>query len=141
MPELELRPIRPEQARAHTEATARAFYDTLHPDALALWAAQTEPERTLDVFDGDDIVATSGLLTRELTVPGAVVPMAGVTSVGVRADHRRQGLLGRMMRGQLEAIRARGEEAVATLWASEATIYGRYGFGLGSRCADLVVRC
>jgi predicted acetyltransferase len=66
--------------------------------------------------------------------------MAGVTSVGVRADHRRQGLLGRMMRGHLEAIHARGTEAVATLWASEATIYGRYGFGIGARCADLTVR-
>ena len=66
--------------------------------------------------------------------------MAGVTSVGVRADHRRQGLLGRMMRGHLDAIQARGTEAVAALWASEATIYGRYGFAIAARCADLSVR-
>jgi predicted acetyltransferase len=137
---LELRPIRPDEVNAHTDATARAFYDELHPDARTLWAAECEPERTLDAFEDGEIVATSGLLTRELTVPGGVVAMAGVTSVGVRADHRRQGLLGRMMRGHLEAIRARGTEAVATLWASEATIYGRYGFAIGARCADLTVR-
>jgi predicted acetyltransferase len=137
---LELRPIRPDEVNAHTDATARAFYDELHPDARALWAAECEPERTLDAFEDGEIVATSGLLTRELTVPGRVVPMAGVTSVGVRPDHRRQGLLGRMMRGHLEAIHDRGVEAVATLWASEATIYGRYGFAIGARCADLTVR-
>jgi predicted acetyltransferase len=137
---LELRPIRPDEVNAHTDATARAFYDELHPDARALWAAECEPERTLDAFEDGEIVATSGLLTRELTVPGGVVPMAGVTSVGVRPDHRRQGLLGRMMRGHLQAIHDRGVEAVATLWASEATIYGRYGFAIGARCADLTVR-
>ena len=137
---LELRPIRPDEVNAHTDATARAFYDELHPDARALWAAECEPERTLDAFEDGEIVATSGLLTRELTVPGGVVPMAGVTSVGVRPDHRRQGLLGRMMRGHLQAIHDRGVEAVATLWASEATIYGRYGLAIGARCADLTVR-
>jgi predicted acetyltransferase len=141
VPELELRPIRPDEVDAHVDATGRAFYDDLHPDARALWAAECEPERTLDAFADGDIVATSGLLSRELSVPGgAVVPMAGVTSVGVRPDQRRRGLLGRMMRGHLEAIQARGTEAVAALWASEATIYGRYGFGIATRCADLTVR-
>ncbi|HEX4691432.1 MAG TPA: GNAT family N-acetyltransferase [Solirubrobacteraceae bacterium] len=137
---LELRPIHPDEVTAHTDATARAFYDELHPEARALWAAECEPERTLDAFEDGEIVATSGLLTRELTVPGGVVGMAGVTSVGVRPDHRRQGLLGRMMHGHLEAIHARGAEAVAALWASEATIYGRYGFDIAARCADLTVR-
>jgi predicted acetyltransferase len=140
MPDLQLRPIRPDEVDAHVGATAEAFYAENDPEVHALWARECEPERTLDVFDGDDIVGTSALLTRELTVPGATVPMAGVTSVGVRADRRRQGLLGRMMRGQLEAIRDRGEEAVAALWASDTRIYGRYGFGLAARTADLTVR-
>jgi len=136
----ELRPVRPDEVDAHLEATVDAFYDELHPDTRVLWARECEPERTLDVFAAGEIVATSGLLTRELTVPGATVPMAGVTSVGVRADHRRQGLLDRMMRGQLEAVHERGVETVAALWASEAVIYGRYGFGLAARAADLTVR-
>ena len=37
------------------------------------------------------------------------------------------------MRGHLEAIRERGEEALAGLWASEAGIYGRYGYGVATR--------
>ena len=37
-----------------------------------------------------------------------------------------------MMKAQLEDCRARGD-LVAYLWASESTIYGRFGYGLASR--------
>ena len=36
-----------------------------------------------------------------------------------------------MMEAQLRDIRERGEP-VAALWASEETIYGRFGYGLAS---------
>ena len=36
-----------------------------------------------------------------------------------------------MMDAQLDDIRERGEP-IAALWASEETIYGRYGYGLAS---------
>ena len=65
--------------------------------------------------------------------------MAGVTAVGVRPTHRRRGLLTRLMRAQLEALRD-GGEAIAGLWASEARIYGRFGYGLATRVAQLEVR-
>jgi predicted acetyltransferase len=140
MPDLDLRPVSPDEVDAHAAATAAAFYKELHPSRRELWRAECEPERTLDAFADGEIVATSGLITRELTVPGATVPMAGVTSVGVRADHRRQGLFDRMMRAQLAAIQERGTEAVAALWPSEGTLYERYGFGCAVRTADLTVR-
>ena len=37
-----------------------------------------------------------------------------------------------MMRAQLDDIRDRGEP-LAALWASEETIYGRFGYGLASQ--------
>jgi predicted acetyltransferase len=45
-----------------------------------------------------------------------------------------------MMVAHLEAIHERGQEAIAALYASEAALYGRYGFGLASRTAALTVR-
>ena len=60
------------------------------------------------------------------------VPAGGVTVVGVLPTHRRRGVLTAMMQAQLEDCRARGD-VVAYLWASEATIYGRFGYGLASR--------
>jgi predicted acetyltransferase len=71
-------------------------------------------------------------------VPGGRLPAAGVTIVGVHPTHRRRGILRRMMRLQLDAIHARGEP-LAILWASEGSIYQRFGYGLASLYAVIKV--
>jgi predicted acetyltransferase len=136
----ELEPVGADALDAFLHAAEDAFHDEPQAETLALWARALDPERTLAARDGGAIVATSALLDLELTVPGATVPAAGVTAVGVNALHRGRGLLTRMMRAHLEAVHERGTEAVAALWASEAGLYGRYGFGLATRAADLTVR-
>jgi predicted acetyltransferase len=70
------------------------------------------------------------VLTRELTVPGRVLPAAHVTAVAVASTHRRRGLLTRIITAQLAAVREKGVEPIAVLWASEGAIYGRFGYGL-----------
>ena len=94
-------------------------------------------ERALGVFDGNTVVAGAGAFPFELSIPGGALPCAGVTVVGVHPTHRRQGILGRMMRAQLAEIRERGEP-FAALWASEETIYGRFGYGLAAQ--DVMIR-
>lgn len=84
-----------------------------------------EPERALVVTDGAEVVGSTRALTRDLSVPGAVVPAAHVTGVGVRATHRRRGLMAELITRQLREV----PEAIAVLWASEAGIYGRFGYG------------
>ena len=84
------------------------------------------------------IVGGAGAFPFELTVPGAVVPTAGVTVVGTFPTHRRRGVLRAMMRAQLDDFRARGEP-LALLWASEDTIYGRFGYGMASQCAEITI--
>jgi len=93
-------------------------------------------ERMLVAIDGKAIVAASGAFPFEMTVPGATVPTAGVTVVGVLPTHRRRGILTAMMRRQLDDTRA-GNEPLAALWASEPTIYGRFGYGLASFCGEI----
>jgi len=61
-------------------------------------------------------------------VPGATTPVAGLTWVGVHPAHRRRGLLGAMVDLHLARCRERGE-AVSALFAAEAAIYGRFGYG------------
>jgi predicted acetyltransferase len=84
-----------------------------------------EPARALVATDGGDIVGTTRALTRDLSVPGAVVPAAHVTGVGVRATHRRRGVMSGLIGRQLRQV----PEAIAVLWASEPAIYGRFGYG------------
>ncbi|WP_099908001.1 GNAT family N-acetyltransferase [Streptomyces sp. TLI_171] len=128
------------EIRPTTDEDFDVFVDTMHA-AFALFREETDEGRTgawwsafeldrglLAVADGRP-VGTAGAYTLELTLPGgAIVPVSGVTAVGVLPSHRRRGVLTAMMRRQLAELRARGE-AVAVLLASEALIYRRFGYG------------
>jgi len=95
-------------------------------------------ERVYAAWEGGRAVGGLGAFPFRLTVPGGRVPAAGVTVAAVLPTHRRRGLLRAMMRALLDATYARGEP-IACLWASEATIYGRFGFGLASLTAEIDV--
>jgi predicted acetyltransferase len=64
----------------------------------------------------------------DLPVPGATLPAAGVSWVAVHPGDRRRGVASAMMSHQLHEARRRGV-AVSALFASEAGIYGRFGYG------------
>jgi predicted acetyltransferase len=87
-----------------------------------------ELDRFVGALDGDDVVGCGGAYSFRLTVPGGEVGAAGITAVGVLPTHRRRGILRQMMTWWFEQARAR-REPVAILWASEAAIYQRFGFG------------
>jgi predicted acetyltransferase len=86
------------------------------------------------------MVATSGLISFELTVPGpAAVPAGGVTAISVLPTHRRRGILTSIIRREFEEMQSRGER-VGILWASESIIYGRFGYGLATNQSDLKIK-
>jgi predicted acetyltransferase len=136
---MELRQTTAAEAEAFSRAVTAAFHREPSPAELERYARIDEPERGLAWFDDGKIVAGSAVFTRRLTVPGAIVDCAAVTGVGVRSTHRRRGLLTELMRRQLQDIHERGE-AVAALWASEAAIYGRFGYGPAAGAALLRAR-
>ncbi|MQA27516.1 MAG: GNAT family N-acetyltransferase [Micromonosporaceae bacterium] len=127
-----MRPITDDEWPAYWGVLAQAFHDDFRQDESDFEREVFEPERSLAVFDGDQPVATTGAYSRDLTIPGVVTRAAHVSMVAVRATHRRRGLLTRMMRQQLRDVQAAGVEPIAALWASEETIYGRYGYGPAS---------
>ena len=88
----------------------------------------TTLDRMFGAFDGDEIVGGAGSFPFDLTVPGGSLACAGISVVGVYPTHRRRGALRAMMEEQLADTHRRGEP-VAALWASEETIYGRFGYG------------
>jgi predicted acetyltransferase len=98
----------------------------------------TELDRSIAVFDAGQVVATAGIFSYEMAVPGGMLPCGGVTRVTVMSTHRRRGLLTAMMRQQLDDMRQRGEP-LAALYASEARIYGRFGYGLATYQAEIEI--
>lgn len=117
--------------RAFYEAGETAFSGQLRDEDWTVLEPVAEADRAIAAYDGERIVGTAGAFSFELTVPGGMLPAAGVTLVGVHPTHRRQGILRRMMSAQLDQVRDRGEP-LAILWASEGGIYQRFGYGLGS---------
>jgi predicted acetyltransferase len=101
-------------------------------------SSATCSQRAHAAWDGDKVVGGSAAFAFDLTVPGAQVKAAGITVVGVLPTHRRRGLLGAMMRSQIDAARA-GGEPVAVLWPSQDTIYHQFGFGMASQAAEIDV--
>ena len=137
---MQLRPATREEFDDFSRAAMSAFHREYTDSDRERYKHIDEPERSLAWFDDGRIVATTMAFTRRIAVPGGgEVPCAGVTAVAVVPTHRRRGLLTAMMRRQHEEIREAGEP-VAALWASEGTIYGRFGYGVGSARAQLVAR-
>ena len=99
--------------------------------------AADRPGAAADTYPG-----IYGVRPMQLSVParsgGRLVPMAGLTWVGVHPDHRRQGVLSAMMAHHVEQTHREGV-AISGLHASEPVIYGRYGYGLASQAATLSV--
>jgi predicted acetyltransferase len=133
--------LRPEELRAAYELFAGTILvPPRDEDGWEPAEAGYIPERTLGVREAGALVATATSFPSRMAVPGgAVLPMAAVTRVGVRADRTRRGLLTAMMRRQLADVAALGEP-LASLRASEARIYGRFGYGVATRGRAVRVR-
>ncbi|WP_216093981.1 GNAT family N-acetyltransferase, partial [Jiangella alba] len=111
---------------------ANAFLEDVDEDTADHNRMIFEPGRTQLMTDAGRIVGSGLILTRDLSVPGGVIPAAHVTGVGVASTHRRRGVLTTLMNAMLTEAHDRGTEPLAVLWASEGAIYGRYGYGLAS---------
>lgn len=121
--------LEPAGVDEYLAAVMRGFHGDVKPEEWGPVRAALEPERNFGFTADGRWIATTGAFTRTMVVPGGTVPTGAVTVVTVAPAFRRRGLLRRMMTHQLEEIAAAGTEPVALLWASEAAIYGRFGYG------------
>ncbi|MEO7396776.1 MAG: GNAT family N-acetyltransferase, partial [Candidatus Limnocylindria bacterium] len=96
-------------ARDFLAAAETAFGEHLREDDAAIFEPVFETDRSIGTWDSDRLVGTASAFSFDLTVPGSVLPAAGVTMVGVHPTHRRRGALRRMMRMQLDDVHERGE--------------------------------
>jgi predicted acetyltransferase len=126
-----IRTITADEFEALCEVPAQAFLESWPPEALEHEREVIEYGRTIAAFDGKEMAGSASAYSFQLTVPGGSVPAAGITFVAVLPTHRRRGILTGLMEYLISQARDR-DEPVAILFASESTIYGRFGFGLAS---------
>ncbi|WP_435061517.1 GNAT family N-acetyltransferase [Amycolatopsis thermoflava] len=135
----EIRPLAAGEERAAFELLGRTLHVTVTDELWTRRAASFPAERRFGAFTGGAPVGVAGSFATRLAVPGGkALPAAAVDGVGVRADHTRRGILTALMAAQLADCARRGD-VLAVLHASEATIYGRFGYGMSSRSQNLRV--
>lgn len=133
--EVEIRRATPADGQDFVEVLSAAFGHRPSADHAAEDVADVAGIRGWMALAEGRPVGVGGLIDVRLTLPGGSrLPLAGVTEVGVLPTHRRRGVLRRLMAALLDDARERGEPA-AGLMASEAPIYGRFGFGAADRVA------
>lgn len=127
-------------AAANLFRTAMVGFPPLRNLAPGQITTLLEPGRTVGAFVDGQLVGTADAVTSGLTLPGGtVVGHAAVTHIGVLPSFTRKGIATELIHHQLRDIAERGE-VVATLRASEATIYERYGYGVASSSQSVEVQ-
>ena len=129
--------VRPSEDAAKYLATDQLvwFGEVSDHDAEALRLGLPEDQRfAVDLPDGPEDLHAGiyGVRPMEMSLPGgSLVPVAGLTWVGVHPDARRRGVLTAMMGDHLRRTHEAGT-AVSALHASEQGIYGRFGYGMAA---------
>lgn len=114
---------------AMIRADARAFGFVPAEDATPDRRAAFDLDRFRIAVDAGQIIGVAGAFAFDVTLPGGpTVPASGATWVSVSATHRRRGVLTELMRLLDTQADDRGEP-VSVLFASEAGIYERFGYG------------
>jgi predicted acetyltransferase len=137
---MRVRELAPEELDRFFDALALAFGTSYTETERRVSRPLLDPARALVAVDDDGtICATAGSFAFQMALPGTTGSVAGVTEVSVAPHRRRRGLLTALMDRQLADLKAAGREPVAALFASEAAIYGRFGYGMAAREAAVTV--
>lgn len=137
---IEFRPVAVNEQRAVSD-TIRAALMTgpIADDVLEESRDMWEQGDYLAAWENDLCVGHVGAFHLTTTIPGgAQLSTAGVTEVGILPTHTRRGLLTKLITRLLREAHDAGT-ILASLRASEAPIYGRFGFALAGDAVAAVI--
>ncbi len=137
----ELRVTGPDEWRAASDTFGLALHfgpvsDEDWPQRTTTW----ENSHSISAWDDGRCVGHGAFFFLATSVPGGeILQTAGVTRIGVQATHTRRGILTGIMRRMLHDAHDQ-QRPLASLRASEATIYQRFGFGMSGEAMDVEIR-
>src|SRR5215210_5233109 len=137
---IDVRPTKPEEYRAASNTVATALmFPPADDESWERSRASWDESSSISAWDGDRCVGHASQFFVDTTVPGGARVLTGaVTRVGVLPTHRRRGVATSLMDALIaDAV---GRRAVLmSLRASEAVIYGRYGFGMAGEYTEIEI--
>ena len=130
------------------QAVQYGFHEgRLDEDYEKLWRAHVDADDVecrgawlpADAYGASAVpVATTAWFDKSLSCGRELLPVRMITDVTTSPTHRRRGLVRRLMEDCLDDAVA-GGVPLATLTASEATIYGRWGFGAATFATEVKI--
>ena len=122
---MEIRTLRDSELEQALELGADAFHAS--EDQRESFRRFVDPARVVGAFEGDRLLAMSGVVEFGQYFGGRSVPMGGLASVAVAPDVRGRGLAGQVIRPCIEAMRECGE-AISSLYPATTSLYRSVGW-------------
>ena len=140
MSEYDIRPVAVDERRLAIDAFRVALLSgAVNDETFIAGQASWDESDALAAWDRDTCVGVVAAFRFDSTVPGGTrVQTAGVTRVGVLPTHTRRGLLTQLMHRLLRESHENGN-VLATLHASETSIYRRFGFAIATDATAAVI--
>lgn len=136
---LAYRAITREEIPAWTEAMSLGFGRLDHPSTGLFAEAIFDDQRCSATFDGNRVVGTYVSFSVGLSMPGGTeLEVNAVSGVTVSPSYRERGILRNAMLDDFRNAVDRGE-AMSILFASEYSIYERFGFGPATEFVSLSI--
>jgi predicted acetyltransferase len=122
----EIRPAEPEEMAEFSRIVSLSL--AMSPQTFAAM----QPEWTLCAFEEGRLATCYAAWPFTMRLNGGSAPVAAVTTVSTLPLYRRRGHLRAIMAADFERLHEREGPAIATLYASLAAIYQRFGYGIVS---------
>lgn len=136
---IEIRPATEADWEQIAAVDSRAFHNYMTEESAAFARQALELDRFIVAVEDGMVIGVCGAYSLEITMPGGeLLPLSGVTWVGVSVTHRRQGLLHKLM-AALDQQAVDRSEPLMGLRASEGGIYGRFGYGPINRMREVAI--
>ncbi len=136
---IDIRLVGPEHFEDFIRPIMTAFGSSPSTERLEYMKRVIELDTRIGAMDGDKHVGSAGAFAFDMsTTGGKSVKTAGLTMVAVMPTHRRRGILRSLIQRHFDEARSKGQP-IASLWASEGQIYGRYGYGVASFAGEVSI--
>lgn len=134
----EIRRVLPEEIDTAIKLSEYAFRYRLEGEVRKQQASFMEDHFILGAFLGGEMVAKTHIIPHHVTIAGREFAMGGIASVATYPEHRRKGLVNRLMEKAVLQMRA-DRQVLSYLHPFDVSFYRKYGYEMMSSYKNVTV--